>query len=133
MPTSVFLTQGSGDVTGPLSSTNSGFAQYDGTTGDLLKDHPASVAIDTEVSGLGTGVASLLSGTPSGTGVMVGTTTPTLVTPVLGVATGTSVNLSGNCRAASFNVGATAGADGTGTVITAITVTKGIVTSITVS
>src|SRR4051812_41567645 len=32
-----------------------------------------------------------------------------LTTPVLGVATGTSVNLSGNCRAASFNAGATAG------------------------
>ena len=38
-----------------------------------------------------------------------------------------------NIDAATFSVGGAAGADGTGTVITAITVTKGIVTSITVS
>jgi len=59
------------------------------------------------VSGLGTGVATFLS-TPSsanlraaltdetGTGAAVFATTPTLVTPVLGVATGTSLNTSGN-------------------------------------
>lgn len=69
----------------------------------------------------------------TGSGSLVFANTPTLVTPVLGAATGTSVNLSGNCRAASYNVGATAGADGTGTTITAITVTKGIVTAITVT
>ena len=59
------------------------------------------------VSGLGTNVATFLA-TPSsanlraaltdetGTGVAVFATTPTLVTPVLGVATGTSLNTSGN-------------------------------------
>jgi hypothetical protein len=59
------------------------------------------------VSGLGTGVATFLA-TPSsanlraaltdetGTGAAVFATTPTLVTPVLGVATGTSLNTSGN-------------------------------------
>lgn len=62
--------------------------------------------ISTGVSGLGTGVATFLA-TPSsanfasaltdktGTGVAVFATTPTLVTPVLGAATGTSLNLSG--------------------------------------
>jgi len=102
------------------------------------------VAISTGVSGLGTNVATFL-GAPSsanlaaavtdetGSGAAVFANTPTLVTPALGAATGTSVNLSGDCRAATYHVGATAGADGTGTTITAITVQKGIVTSITVS
>lgn len=59
--------------------------------------------VSTGVSGLGTGVATFL-GTPSsanlrtavtdetGTGALVFANTPTLVTPVLGVATATSVN-----------------------------------------
>jgi len=37
--------------------------------------------ISTGVSGLGTGVATLLTGTPSGTGGPVGTTSPTITTP----------------------------------------------------
>lgn len=93
---------------------------------------------------LGTGVATWLA-TPTsanlascvtdetGTGALVFANTPTLVTPVLGAATGTSVVLSGDCRAATYHVGATAGASGTGTTITAITVVNGIITSITVS
>ncbi len=143
MANSVFL-GGSGDVVGPGSATDSGFAQWDGTTGELLKNHAASVAIGSEVSGLGTGVATFL-GTPTsanlasaltdetGSGAAVFANTPTLVTPVLGAATGTSVNLSGDCRAATYHVGATAGASGTGAAITAITVVNGIITSITVS
>lgn len=63
MPNSVFTAEG--NVSGPASSTDSGFAQWDGTTGTLLKNHAATVAIATEVSGLGTGVATFL-GTPSG-------------------------------------------------------------------
>jgi hypothetical protein len=59
--------------------------------------------VSTGISGLGTGVATFLA-TPSsanlrsavtdetGTGALVFATTPTLVTPVLGVATATSVN-----------------------------------------
>jgi hypothetical protein len=59
--------------------------------------------VSTGISGLGTGVATFL-GTPSsanlrtavtdetGTGALVFATSPTLVTPVLGVATATSVN-----------------------------------------
>jgi hypothetical protein len=70
---------------------------------------------------------------PTGTGAAVFANTPTLVTPVLGAATGTSVNLSGDCKAATYHVGADAGVDGTGTMISAITVKKGIITAITVA
>lgn len=52
---------GSGDVVGPASSTNNGFVKFDGTTGKLLKDGAATVAIGSEVSGLGTGVATALA------------------------------------------------------------------------
>jgi len=93
---------------------------------------------------LGTGVATWLA-TPSsanlaacvtdetGTGALVFANTPTLVTPVLGAATGTSVVLSGDCRAATYHVGATAGASSGGalTSITSITIVNGIVTAIT--
>lgn len=48
--------------------------------------------ISTGVSGLGTGVATGLASAATGSGGPVLTTTPTLVTPVLGVATATSVN-----------------------------------------
>lgn len=141
MPSSVFMP--AGNVVGPLSATDSGFAQYDGTTGQLIKNHAASVAIASEVSGLGTNVATFL-GTPSsanliaaltdetGTGAAVFANTPTLVTPVLGAATGTSVNLSGNCRAATYNVGATAGVDASIVIpaVATITVSKGIITAV---
>ncbi len=98
----------------------------------------------TDITGLATGMATFLGNASSanlrstltdetGTGSAVFANTPTLVTPVLGAATGTSVVLSGDCKAATFHVGADAGVDGTGTVITAITVKKGLVTAITVS
>lgn len=179
MPTSAYLNYPSGNVVGPLSSTDSGFAQYDGATGQLIKNHAATVAVATEVSGLGsnvatalgvaigsagapvvlggalgtpisgtltnatglpvasvtglgTGVATLLAAAPSGTGGLVGTNTPTLVTPVLGAATGTSVNLSGNIRGASFNVGATAGVDASIVIpaVATITVSKGLIVGV---
>lgn len=56
----------------------------------------------------------------------------TLTTPVIGVATGTSLNLSGNMRAASYNAGATPGVTaGPFTVVTGIQVTAGLVTTLT--
>lgn len=102
------------------------------------------VSISTGVSGLATNMATFLGNATSanlaatvtdetGTGALVFANTPTLVTPAIGAATGASVVLSGDCRAATYHVGATAGADGTGSTITAITVSKGIVTAITVS
>ena len=98
---------GTGDVVGPASATNNGFAKFDGTTGKLLKDSAATVAIGSEVSGLGTGVATFLA-TPSsanliaavtdetGTGALVFANSPTLVTPALGTpASGTLTNATG--------------------------------------
>lgn len=44
------------------------------------------------IASLGTGVATLLGQTSSGTAGLVGTTSPTLITPTLGVASATSIN-----------------------------------------
>ena len=60
---------GTGDVVGPASSTDGAPALFDGATGKLLKNS-----------------------TPTGTGNPVLQTSPTLTTPVLGVATATSIN-----------------------------------------
>lgn len=54
--------QAAGYVVGPASSTNNGFAQFDGTTGKLLKNHAATIALATEVSG-NLPVGNLNSGT----------------------------------------------------------------------
>jgi hypothetical protein len=55
-----------------------------------------------------------------------------LTTPVLGAATGTSVVLSGDCRAATFHAGATAGVTaGPFTNVASINVIGGIVTTLT--
>lgn len=98
---------GGGTVTGPVSSTNTGFAVWNGTTGTILADHAATVAIGSEVSGLGTGVATFLA-TPStanlaaavtgetGTGALVFATSPALVTPDIGTpSAGTLTNTTG--------------------------------------
>lgn len=52
-------------VVGPASSTNNGFVQFDGTTGKLVKDHAATIALGSEVSG-NLPVANLNSGTSAG-------------------------------------------------------------------
>lgn len=44
------------------------------------------------ITGLGTGVATLLAATPSGTVGIAGTTSPTFITPTLGAALATSIN-----------------------------------------
>lgn len=55
-----------------------------------------------------------------------------LTTPDIGAATGTSVNLSGDAKAATFHVGASAGVDASittgGLVGKTITVSKGLIT-----
>jgi hypothetical protein len=84
--------------------------------------------VSTGISGLGANVATFLA-TPSsanlasavtdetGTGVLVFATSPTLVTPVLGAATATSINASGAITANSYNVGADVGISTTRTTV----------------
>lgn len=76
-------------------------ATADGVLESVLTS--SQVAIATEVSGLGTNVATFLT-TPSsanffaaitdetGSGLVVGQTSPTLITPILGIAAATSIN-----------------------------------------
>lgn len=68
----------------------------------------------------------------TGSGALVFATSPALVTPDVGVATGTSVNLSGDVKGATFHVGAAAGVDASIVIpaVATITVTKGIITAV---
>lgn len=63
-----------------------------GTPSAGVLTNATGLPISTGVSGLGTGVATLLGGASSGTGGPAGTTSPTFTTPTLGAATATSVN-----------------------------------------
>lgn len=65
---------GGGDVVGPASSTNNGFAVYDGATGKLLKDHAATIALASEVSG----TLPVANGGTGDTGSAWTETTPTV-------------------------------------------------------
>lgn len=47
----IAVLQAAGYVVGPASATNNGFAQFDGTTGKLIKNHAATIALGSEVSG----------------------------------------------------------------------------------
>lgn len=57
--------QSAGYVVGPASATNNGFVQFDGTTGKLVKNHAATIALGSEVSG-NLPVGNLNSGTSAG-------------------------------------------------------------------
>lgn len=81
---------GTGDVVGPASSTDSGFAKFDGATGKLLKNSAATIAI-TEIAGFTSAQLKTALSDETGSGAAVFANTPTLVTPVLGVASATSV------------------------------------------
>ncbi|MHA8078658.1 hypothetical protein [Aquirufa antheringensis] len=119
--------------TGVTSSTGSGSLVLNtsptlvtpnlGTPSFVTLTNGTGLPISTGVSGLGTDVASFLA-TPTsanllaavtgetGTGALVFANTPTLVTPVIGAATGTSLSLTGNLSAAAgtFSSTLTAGA-----------------------
>ena len=86
-----------------------------GTPSSVTLTNATGLPISTGVSGLGTNVANFLGYPTSanlisvvsdetGSGSLVFATAPTLVTPVLGLATGTSVMLSANIGAAAGNV-----------------------------
>jgi hypothetical protein len=82
----------------------------------------SGLPISTGVSGLGTGVATLLTGTPSGTGGPVGTTSPTITTPTFTRSgNGTILTASEGTRSITFG----AQSYGTEMVLTASTVGQG--------
>jgi hypothetical protein len=65
---------GSGDVTGPASSTNNGFARFNGATGKVIKDSAAVIAIADGGTGQGTAANAFAAlkqdATASATGVV---------------------------------------------------------------
>ena len=130
-------TAASGDVYGPASATDNAVARFDLTTGKLIQNSVVTIADTTgNMAGVGTlGVGAIttsgaltyggvtLNNAVTGTGNMVLSTSPTLVTPALGTpASGIVTNLTGT---ASINingtVGATTPAAGTFTTLSAST------------
>jgi hypothetical protein len=93
------------------------------TNGYLLIGNGSNVATAVQLSG---------DVTTTNAGVTAIKTSVSLTTPAIGAATGTSLVLTGNCRAATFNAGAVAGATaGPFTVVSGIQTIGGIVTVLT--
>lgn len=120
---------GTGDVVGPASATDNAVARFDLATGKLIQNSVVTIADTTgNMAGVGTlGVGAIttsgaltyggvtLNNAVTGTGNMVLSTSPTLVTPVLGTpASGTVTNLTGT---ASININGTVGATTASTVV----------------
>jgi hypothetical protein len=76
-------------VVGPGSATNNGFAVFDGTTGKLIKDHAATIALASEVSG----TLPVANGGTNYTGGAWTTWTPTVTS---GSGTFTTVSAAGS-------------------------------------
>jgi hypothetical protein len=99
-------------VSGNLSVTGNVAATGTVTGSNIPGTIPGAgaCAANQYVTALNTAAPPTCSSTATGTGVPVQATSPTLVTPNIGAATGTSVNLSGNAT-----VGGTLGVAGTST------------------
>ncbi len=103
-----------------LSGTSAGGALTDG---HILVGSALGVSTDVAMSG---------DVTIINTGATAIKASVSLTTPVLGTATGTALTLSGDCTAATFHAGATAGLSaGPFTTITAIRSVAGLVTVLT--
>jgi hypothetical protein len=93
------------------------------TSAHILVGNGSNVATDTAVTG---------DVTITNAGVTAIKTSVSLTTPVLGAATGTSLVLTGDCRAATFHAGATAGVTaGPYTTVSSIATIGGLVTTLT--
>jgi len=126
-----------------------------GTPSSATLTNATGLPISTGVSGLGTGIASFLA-TPTsanlisavtdetGTGALVFANTPTLVTPVIGAATGTSLTLTGGVSAGTSTltslsvtnnetVGGTLGVTGATTLSSSLTAGTSTLTSLSVT
>jgi hypothetical protein len=82
-------TAGATYVVGPASATANGFAVYNGTTGKLIKDHAATIALGSEVSG----TLPVANGGTNYTGGAFSTFTPT---PTAETGSFTTVSASGS-------------------------------------
>ena len=109
---------------------NDNFSSLSGTSaGGSLADGHILVG---SALGVSTDVAMSGDVTIINTGATAIKASVSLTTPVLGVASGTSVNLSGDCKAATFHSGATAGVTaGPFATVSSIASTAGLVTTLT--
>ena len=113
-----------------VTQINDNFASLSGssaggtlTSAHLLVGDGSNVATDTAITG---------DVTIDNAGVTAIKASVSLTTPVLGAATGTSLVLSGDCKAATFHAGATAGVTaGPFTTVASIATTAGLVTTLT--
>lgn len=124
---STFIVQVSGLYFGYSGLDTGGVAYLSNTPGSIISPAPVANAvivgvclsstcflITTETSWLPALLKTAFTSAPTGTGVVVLATSPTLVTPVLGVATGTSLALGGGTALTTTNQ------TGTGSVVLAV-------------